>query len=68
MSEHGVQVWEHYQPLHISEMGRKLGRAQGDLSHTQRACSGILRLPIYPQMANHKEKIVELARNFLSEI
>lgn len=37
----------HYQPLHLSEMGRKFGGAQGDCPVTESASERLLRLPFY---------------------
>ncbi|MSO63159.1 MAG: dTDP-4-amino-4,6-dideoxygalactose transaminase [Acidobacteria bacterium] len=36
----------HYQPLHLSEMGRRWGGAPGDCPVTERVSDGLLRLPL----------------------
>ena len=47
----GVNAVFHYVPLHSSSAGRKYGRAHGDLSHTQNASDGLVRLPLWVGMA-----------------
>ncbi len=41
----------HYQPLHISEMGRKLGGRLGDCPVTESTADRLVRLPFYNGMS-----------------
>lgn len=50
MAADNVNAVFHYIPLHSSEAGRRLGRAHGDLSVTDRISAGIVRLPLWPGM------------------
>lgn len=46
----GIDVRFHYQPLHISPIGRQTGRFFGKDEHTLNVCYSLLRLPIYPDL------------------
>ncbi len=43
----GIGACFHYVPLHSSPGGRRLGRAAGDLPHTDRLSRSLLRLPLW---------------------
>lgn len=45
--EKGIQITSHYQPLHSSLAGRKLGRSSGEFLQTQRFAANLIRLPIW---------------------
>jgi dTDP-4-amino-4,6-dideoxygalactose transaminase len=47
----GVVAYSHYQPLHSAPAGRKYCRVHGELPVTDHAAEGILRLPVYPDLA-----------------
>ena len=47
LADRGVQATFHYQPLHLSEVGRKLGGRDGDCPVTERAADTLVRLPLY---------------------
>lgn len=55
----GIQAVFHYVPLHNSEMGRRVGRAAGDLSHTTQLAERLLRLPFWLGMEALQEEIVQ---------
>jgi dTDP-4-amino-4,6-dideoxygalactose transaminase len=48
----GIQAVFHYVPLHSSPAGRRLGRAHGDLSVTERAGETLVRLPLWVEMGD----------------
>jgi dTDP-4-amino-4,6-dideoxygalactose transaminase len=50
LAAHGVQAVFHYVPLHLSEAGRRFGRAHGDLAASERISARLLRLPLWAQM------------------
>ena len=55
----GVHAVFHYVPLHSSEAGRALGRANGDLPVTEAAGDRLLRLPLWAGMTSeHVERVV----------
>jgi len=51
LSSDGVSTVFHYVPLHSAPAGRRYGRAHGDLSVTDAASAGLVRLPLHAGMA-----------------
>jgi dTDP-4-amino-4,6-dideoxygalactose transaminase len=51
LREHGIMGVFHYQPLHLSEMGRRLGGKEGDCPVTESVSDRLLRLPFYNDLA-----------------
>ena len=41
----------HYEPLHASPAGRRLGRVHGDMTHTESVAVRLLRLPLWVGMS-----------------
>lgn len=50
LKERGITSVFHYQPLHLSEMGRKSGGQQGDCPVTEDVSDRLLRLPFYNEL------------------
>jgi dTDP-4-amino-4,6-dideoxygalactose transaminase len=46
----GINAVFHYQPLHLSEMGRQLGGKDGDCPVTESVSGRLVRLPLYAGM------------------
>jgi dTDP-4-amino-4,6-dideoxygalactose transaminase len=50
----------HYQPLHLSRMGRQYGYSPGDFPVTEHVSDRLVRLPFYNSMAEEElQRIVE---------
>lgn len=47
----GISAVTHYQPLHLSRMGQKLGYKKSDLPVTEQVCETILRLPMHANLS-----------------
>jgi dTDP-4-amino-4,6-dideoxygalactose transaminase len=47
LKRRGILAVFHYQPLHLSPMGRSLGGREGDCPVTEDAADRLLRLPFY---------------------
>jgi dTDP-4-amino-4,6-dideoxygalactose transaminase len=47
LKERGIFSVFHYQPLHLSEMGRRFGGARADCPVTESVSERLLRLPFY---------------------
>jgi dTDP-4-amino-4,6-dideoxygalactose transaminase len=47
LKDRGIGAAQHYEPLHTSPMGRKLGYEPGDLAVTERVAARLLRLPVH---------------------
>jgi len=48
----------HYQPLHLSEMGRKLGGREGQCPVTEDVSDRLVRLPIFFQLTDEEQERV----------
>jgi len=55
----------HYLPLHLSEMGRKLGGREGDCPVTETISDRLLRLPFYTGLSEYdQERVVAAVKGF----
>ena len=59
LKEDGINSPFHYVPLHSSPAGRKFAKTSGDLLHTDDLSARLLRLPLFPNMGNDKDKVLE---------
>lgn len=50
LTRRGVSSIFHYQPLHLSKMGRRFGGREGDCPVTERVSDCLLRLPFYNEL------------------
>ena len=61
----GVNSVFHYLPLHLSEMGRKLGGQEGDCPVSEDISDRLLRLPFYYDLTEvNQHRVVEAVRSF----
>ncbi len=61
----GIEAPFHYVPLHSSPAGRKFGRCSGSLRVTEHSASRLVRLPIYFDMGDALDFVIQEARHFL---
>ena len=61
----GIEAVFHFQPLHSSPMGKKLGYVPKDLELTEQIAASMLRLPIYPDLT---QKDLEYITTSLKQI
>jgi dTDP-4-amino-4,6-dideoxygalactose transaminase len=60
----GILAVFHYLPLHLSEMGRKLGGKEGDCPVTEAISDRLLRLPFYNELTEaEQERVVAAVRD-----
>ncbi|HKW59015.1 MAG TPA: dTDP-4-amino-4,6-dideoxygalactose transaminase [Candidatus Dormibacteraeota bacterium] len=52
LRERQIQAAFHYQPLHLSHMGRAHGGAEGDCPVTERVADTLVRLPFYNRLTD----------------
>lgn len=65
MAERGISVVFHYQPLHLSGMGLRLGGAPGQNPVSERVGECLLRLPLFYRMTEEQmEKVVSALLDF----
>ena len=55
LNEAGVAASFHYVPLHVSPAARRYGRAPEPLIHTEDRAGRILRLPLFPSLAEEQQ-------------
>ncbi len=66
MRRHGVSCPFHYVPLHSAPAGLRLARAAGDMSVTDDISARLVRLPMFYELGNDIEAVIEAANRFLS--
>jgi dTDP-4-amino-4,6-dideoxygalactose transaminase len=55
----------HYLPLHLSEMGQRLGGTQGDCPVTENISDRLLRLPFYNSLEERDlDRVVNTVKDF----
>jgi dTDP-4-amino-4,6-dideoxygalactose transaminase len=63
MKENGVHVVFHYLPLHLSDMGRSLGGAEGQCPVTEDIAHRLVRLPLFLGLEDtQQDRVIEVAR------
>ena len=65
LKEKGIIAVFHYQPLHLSDMGRKFGGKEGDCPVTEHLGDCLLRLPFhYSLTRKDQDKVIEALFDF----
>lgn len=54
----GIYAVFHYQPLHLSKMGQKLGGKPGDCPVTERAADVLVRLPFFAALTEAEQSYI----------
>ncbi|HVV85015.1 MAG TPA: dTDP-4-amino-4,6-dideoxygalactose transaminase [Kofleriaceae bacterium] len=61
----GVQATFHYQPLHLSDVGRRAGGQPGDCPVTEQAADTLVRLPLWTDLtADDVDRVVAAVTSF----
>jgi dTDP-4-amino-4,6-dideoxygalactose transaminase len=69
LKELGISAYFHYMPLHLSDMGKKLGYKEGDFPVTERISKCILRLPLFNTMIDKEiYYVIDQVLSLLKEI
>lgn len=64
LKSHGILAVFHYLPLHLSEMGVRLGGRKGQCPVSEAVSERILRLPFYPEITEGEQvEVVSTIRN-----
>ena len=65
LREKGVVSVFHYQPLHLSDMGKRFGGKLGDLPVTERMGDCLLRLPFYNALSEtDQDQVIDILTGF----
>jgi dTDP-4-amino-4,6-dideoxygalactose transaminase len=59
MKADGINTPFHYVPLHAAPAGLRFGRTSGRLLHTEDLSARLVRLPLYPQMGDACQRVVD---------
>jgi len=65
MRRNGISCPFHYVPLHSAPAGLRLARAAGDMSVTNDISARLVRLPIFYELGDDIEAVIEAANRFL---
>ncbi len=66
MKQQDIHCVFHYVPLHSAPEGRISGRAIGELPVTCALADRLVRLPLWVELGNAQEVVVDMALNYLS--
>jgi dTDP-4-amino-4,6-dideoxygalactose transaminase len=64
----GIMSVFHYVPLHSSPAGEKYGRAHGSMEQTHRASACILRLPLWVNMGQAQDRVIDTLKGLLVKV
>ena len=65
LRERGIQAVSHYQPLHLSPMGRRFGGREGDCTVSETVSERLLRLPLFFELGDgEQEEVIEAVACF----
>ena len=65
MRKHNITSVFHYQPLHTSQMGQKLGGRPGDCPVTENIAQTLVRLPFFTTLPlADQERIIDAVLEF----
>ena len=60
LADRQVMAVFHYAPLHLSDAGKRFGRAHGELPVTESVSDRLVRLPLWVDMTDeHVERVIE---------
>lgn len=55
LADDNIIAQQHYEPLHLTEAGQRLGRAGGALVHTEATSRTLLRLPLFDSISSDQQ-------------
>jgi dTDP-4-amino-4,6-dideoxygalactose transaminase len=58
LQDRGIEAHPHYEPLHLSPMGRTHGGAPGQCPVTEQITAGLLRLPMFTELTQENQDYV----------
>jgi dTDP-4-amino-4,6-dideoxygalactose transaminase len=65
LREHGILAVFHYQPLHLSRMGRRYGGFPGQCPVSEWAGETLVRLPLFASLSEaEQEEVIEAVTGF----
>ena len=65
LADHQIGAVFHYQPLHLSKIGRKLGGVVGDCPVTEHAGDCLVRLPLFNTLTTEEQsQVIQTVQSF----
>ena len=65
LADHQIGAVFHYQPLHLSKIGRKLGGVLGDCPVTEHAGDCLVRLPLFNTLTTEEQsQVIQTVQSF----
>ena len=65
LADHQIGAVFHYQPLHLSKIGRQLGGAVGDCPITEHAGDCLVRLPLFNTLTTEEQsQVIQTVQSF----
>ena len=65
LRDHGILAVFHYQPLHLSKVGRSLGGREGQFPVTEKAGDCLVRLPLFNSLSDTEQShVIETVTEF----
>ena len=65
LADRGVNAVFHYQPLHLSAVGQRLGGMKGQFPVTEHAGDCLVRLPLFSSMTSDQQtRVIEAVTSF----
>jgi dTDP-4-amino-4,6-dideoxygalactose transaminase len=65
LAEHQIAAVFHYQPLHLSKIGRQLGGVVGDCPITEHAGDCLVRLPLFNTLTTEEQsRVIQAVQSF----
>lgn len=65
LKEHAITAPFHYVPLHSAPAGKKYAISSGDLNVTNRTSAQLVRLPLFFELDNEIDRILEISIEYL---
>ena len=69
MAKKGIDVYTHYEPLHLSLAGKRYGVTRYLLDETRKIANGLIRLPLYEALTfEEQDRVIEALDLFFSQM
>lgn len=66
LKERNIDAYTHYEPLHLSEGGKRYGKTRKSLSNTEAIAQRMLRLPLYDALSiEEQDRVIEAVINYV---
>lgn len=68
LKERNIDAYTHYEPLHLSEGGKRYGKTRTSLSNTEAIAQRMIRLPLYDALSNkEQDQVIEAVITYVNQ-